>query len=132
MASSITQEVGLLDKDYEVDIGLCATKVSLYTTTLGSYDIIVCMDWLEDHEAMLDCKDKKLIVINDLRYKRILVGTKRVISLRFISALKLKKSLKRGCELYAIIAMNNKDDTMDVSQHAILSKFCDVLPEEFL
>ena len=59
-----------------------------------------------------------------------MVGTKRGILLRFISALQLKKSMKKGCKLYDVIAMNNKDDTLDVSQHPILSNFGDVFLEE--
>jgi hypothetical protein len=27
------------------------------------------MDWLESHEAMSDCKEKKLYIIDDLRCK---------------------------------------------------------------
>ena len=131
MASDITQEVGLLVNECEVDLGVCVTKVSLYTTSLGSYDIIIGMYWLESHEAVLDCKEKRLIFIDDLGYKKILVGAKRGISLRFILALQLKKSFKKGCKLYVVKAMNNKNDTIDVSQHPILSNFGDVFPEEF-
>ena len=130
MASGITQRVGELVKDCEVDLGMCVTKVSLYATALGSYDIILGMDWLETHSAMLDCKEKKLIFIDDFGHKRILIGTRRGVSLRFISTLQLKKSMRKGCELYVVVVMNNKKDTVDVSQHPILSQFADVFPEE--
>ena len=33
MASGITQRVGELVKDCQVDLGMCVTKVSLYATT---------------------------------------------------------------------------------------------------
>ena len=79
---------------------------------------------------MLDCKEKKLIFIDDFGYKRILIGTKRGVSLRFILALQLKKSMRKGCELYVVVVMNNKKDNVDVSQHPILSKFFDVFPKE--
>ena len=44
LASRIMQGVGLLVPNCELDLGVCVTKVSLYTTSLGSYDIIVGMD----------------------------------------------------------------------------------------
>ena len=88
---------------------------------IGSYDIILGMDWLETHSAMLDCKEKKLIFIDDFGYKRILIGTKRGVSLRFILALQLKKSMRKGCELYVVVVMNKKKGIADVIQHPILS-----------
>ena len=72
-----------------------------------------------------------IIFIDDVGYNKILEGTKRGISLRFISTFQLKKSLKKDCKLYVVIAMNSKDDTVDASQHPILSKFGDVFLEEF-
>eukprot|EP00253_Pinus_taeda_P027545 PITA_27545 len=60
MACGMKRNVGKMVKDCEVDLGVCNTKVSLYSTTLGVYDIVIGMDWLEQHEALLDCKDKIL------------------------------------------------------------------------
>ena len=88
------------------------------------------MDWLETHSVVLDWKEKNILFIDDFRHKRILIGTKRGVSLRFISALQLKKSMHKGCKLYALVVMNNKKDTADVSQHPILSQFSNVSPEE--
>jgi hypothetical protein len=50
------------------------------------------MDWLESHEVVLDCKGKMLYFIDDSGHKRILVGTKRGVSLRFISTIAKEKS----------------------------------------
>ena len=87
MASNITQEVGILVKHYEVDLGVCVTKISFYTTALRYYNIIIGIDWLESHDAVLYCKEKRIVFIDYAIYKKILVGTKRGISLRFISTL---------------------------------------------
>lgn len=47
-------------KDCEIDLGVCKIRVSLFSTTLASKDVVIGMDWLESHEAMLDCKEYKL------------------------------------------------------------------------
>ena len=48
------RNVGKMVRDCEVDLGVCKTKVSLYSMILGVYDVVIGMDWLERHEALLD------------------------------------------------------------------------------
>ena len=47
MAFGMKRDVGRMVKDCEVDLGVCKTKVFLYSTILGVYDIVISMDWLE-------------------------------------------------------------------------------------
>jgi hypothetical protein len=49
-------------------------KVNLYITILGSYDIMIGMDWLESHEAILNCKMKRLSLVDDEGQRRMIVG----------------------------------------------------------
>lgn len=60
------------------------------------------------------------------------MGTKRGVSLRFNASLQLKKSLRKGCKLYGVIAMNKKGDRMNSVQHPILLEFPDMFLEESL
>jgi hypothetical protein len=41
-----------------LNLGDFITKANLYVMILGSYDIMIGMDWLESHEAILNCKMK--------------------------------------------------------------------------
>jgi hypothetical protein len=38
----------------------------------------------------------------------VIVGWNQGVSLRFISSLQLRKSMRKGCKLYAILALNEK------------------------
>ena len=38
---------------------------NLYVTILGSYDVVIGMDLLETHEAILNCKMKRLSLVDD-------------------------------------------------------------------
>jgi len=40
-------------------------KANLYIKILGSYDVVIDMDWLESNDAILDCKRKQLSLTND-------------------------------------------------------------------
>jgi hypothetical protein len=50
------------------------TKVDLYVMILGSYDIVIGMDWLESHDVILNCKKKWLSLMDDLGQSRVTVG----------------------------------------------------------
>jgi hypothetical protein len=101
----------------------------MYSTIFGSYNIVIGMDWLESHEAILDCKNKNIYFIDNVIHKIILVGMNRGVSLRFISSLHLKKHMIKGYKLYVVIAMN-KEDIVSIEHYPMLSKFLDVFPKE--
>jgi hypothetical protein len=58
MASGAKQKVGGKVIGYTLNLGEFFTRANLYVTILGSYDIMIGMDWLESHEAILNCKMK--------------------------------------------------------------------------
>jgi hypothetical protein len=50
------------------------TRANLYVTISGSYDVMIDMDWLESHEAILNCKMKRLSLVNDEGQRHMIVG----------------------------------------------------------
>ena len=65
MASGVKQKVGGRVIGCALDLGDFVTRVNLYVTILGSYDVVIGMDWLESHEVILNYKTKRLILIDD-------------------------------------------------------------------
>jgi hypothetical protein len=41
-----------------LNLGKFFTRANLYIMILGSYDVMIGMDWLESHELILNCKMK--------------------------------------------------------------------------
>jgi hypothetical protein len=111
-------------------MGDFVTKVDLYVTILGSYDIVIGMDWLESHDAILNCKTKWLSLTDDLGQSRVIVGRNQGVSLRFISSLQLQKSMHKGCRLYEILALNEKGEAEGLENLPIVQEFADIFPEE--
>jgi hypothetical protein len=58
MASGAKQKVGGKFTGCILILEEFVTKVNLYIMILGSYDIVIGMDWLESHEVILNCKTK--------------------------------------------------------------------------
>lgn len=65
MASGELQSVDLSVDQCKIDLGVCTTKLKVYVTALGTYDLVIGMDWLEAHHAWVDCCGKRIIGIND-------------------------------------------------------------------
>jgi hypothetical protein len=66
------------------------------------------MDWLELHEVICNYKTKRLSLVDDDGHRRVIVGWNLGVSLRFISSLQLRKSMRKGCKIYVIFALNKK------------------------
>jgi hypothetical protein len=87
MDSEAKQKVGERVTGCALNLGEFVTRVNLYVTILGYYDVVIGMDWLESHEAILNCKTKWLISIDDEGQRHVIVGRNHGVSLRFISSL---------------------------------------------
>ena len=58
MASGDKQKFGGKVTGCTLNLGEFSMRTNLYVTILGSYDGVIGMDWLELHEAILNCKTK--------------------------------------------------------------------------
>jgi hypothetical protein len=65
MASRRKQVVGPSVDNCVVELGVCTTKLKVYVISLGAYDLIIGMDWLAAHRALIDCFAKKVLCVND-------------------------------------------------------------------
>eukprot|EP00253_Pinus_taeda_P013432 PITA_13432 len=129
MASGSLQSVGSMVRDCSVNIGGCDTKMNLYSTTLGTYDLIVGMDWLESHKAILDCYNKTVLIRNDQGETKVIKGIRRDFTLRLISAKKVNKCMRKGCKIYVVEMVPTNEKSSD-KLHPLLSEFADVFPPE--
>ena len=71
----------IIAPDCKIHMKSFTTLANLRVIPLGSYDIVLGMDWLEQHQAILDCKDKSISCVDDSGSARIIMGIKRPISL---------------------------------------------------
>ena len=113
----------------QVDLGVCTTKLDAYVTNLGTYDLIISMDWLEDHRSFMDSYAKKVLCLDDEGQAIQIQGRKRKISLHFISAVKAKRCLRQGCQLFVVQTVSNSKGP-SLNSYRVLSEFKDVFPEE--
>jgi hypothetical protein len=97
--------------------------------TLGSYDLLIDMEWLDARKTKLDCYSKTLECENEEGIRVTLQGIQSVVLVRQISALQVKKYCRMGCPLYAIQVLNSVENHKPILEnHPILREYKDVFP----
>jgi hypothetical protein len=62
-----------------LDINGQDTKVNLNILPLGSYDILIGMDWLEKHKVVLNCYEKSFIYKDESGVSRTMQGINKPV-----------------------------------------------------
>jgi hypothetical protein len=65
LATGTKRKVMELVKSYPVDMNGLSTKVDLNILPLGSYDCLIGMDWLDQHHALLDYRNKEFTCLDE-------------------------------------------------------------------
>jgi hypothetical protein len=112
-------------------MGEFPTQATLNILPLGSYDLLIGMDWLATHKARLDCYHKTLECVSEEGRRITLQGIQKLVSLRQISGLKMRKYCRKGCPLYVIQVLKSiEDDKPSLEDHPTLREYRDVFLEE--
>ncbi|GKC82694.1 putative reverse transcriptase domain-containing protein [Tanacetum coccineum] len=122
--------LGLLGHPFNID---------LIPIELGSFDVIIGMDWLANHHAVIVCDEK--IVRIPYRNEVLIVqgdrgGKAEKSKLSIISCTKTQKYIKRGCPIF--LAQVTKKETEDKSEEKQLEDvptvwdFSEVFPDDLL
>ena len=109
------------------------TCVYLNVLPLGSYDVLIGMDWLEAHREKPDCYNKTFECLDEEGNSRIVKGIPKLISVRQISAMQLKKLYRKGCRVFVAHVLEAiENETPRLEEFHVLHEFRDVFPDEIL
>jgi len=73
--------------DCEISLSGQTSKLNMNILPLGSYDVIIGMDWLEKHKEILDCYEKSLTYRDEKNTIRTIQGIRKPVSVRQISTM---------------------------------------------
>ena len=85
-------------------------RADLNILPLGYYDLLIGMYWLEKHRVILNCYDKKNSCLDEESNTIIVKGIPRKITIREISALQMKRFVRKGCNFFAVYIMDDKEE----------------------
>jgi hypothetical protein len=130
LATRTKRKVTELVKSYPVDMKGLSTKDELNILPLGSYDYLIGMDWLDQHHALLDCRNKEFTCLDEEGNQKIVQGIPRAVVVREISTMMLKTCYMKGCQLFAArVEEASRDEVSKIGDHAVLTEFEDVFQE---
>ena len=75
-------------------------EVDLIPLDIVEFDVILGMDFLEAHRAMIDCFRKVVVLRSPGKPEVTFQGERDVISSCLISAVAARKLLNKGCQAY--------------------------------
>ena len=80
---------------------------------LGSYNMLLGMDWLYIHRTKLDFYDKAIKLLDDDGERRILQGNKKPASVRMVTSMQAKCSSKKWCVLFSVYISSDKGKNVE-------------------
>jgi hypothetical protein len=85
LATRTKRTINELVKDFPLNMNGVNTKADLKIILIGSYDILIGMDWLDKHYAILDCYNKYFTCLDEEGNSRIVQGIPSPIYVKEIS-----------------------------------------------
>ena len=115
----------------EILIQYHVTRINLNVFPLGSYDIIIGMEWLEKYKVLLNFIGKTFTYATEDKIVRKVNSFNKPVSLMEISTLQLRRFLRKGCNLYVVKVVDlllNENPKL-VRDHPVLNEFMDLFRE---
>ncbi|KAJ9547141.1 hypothetical protein OSB04_019684 [Centaurea solstitialis] len=113
--------LGLAGKDFSID---------LIPINIGSFDIIVGMDWMSNHRATICCAEK--IVMLALPDGGVLEvhGEKPRKDIKIVSFMKMRSHLRKECVAFMAHVVDKKAKEKQIQDIPIVRDFPEVFPKE--
>ena len=107
-------------------------SVDMITLPFHEFDLILGMDWLSKHRAIVDC-DKKTVVLKCSDLLEVTVhGIRSGPMSNVISAMQAQRFLRKGCEAFLALVLDSKRGHVNMEDIPVIKEFPYVFPEELL
>ena len=105
-------------------------SVDLIDLPFHEFDLILGMDWLFKHRAIVDC-DKKIVLFKCPDLSEVIIqGIQSESVPKVMSAMKARHFLRKGCESFLALILDSKREQVNLENIPVISEFPDVFPEE--
>ncbi|GJR37143.1 putative reverse transcriptase domain-containing protein [Tanacetum coccineum] len=104
-------------------------EIDLMPIELGTFDVIIGMDWLVQHDAVNICGEK--VVRIPYRNKMLTVESNKGMSrLKIISCIKVRKYIERGCHFLLAHVTEKNPKEKRLEDVPVIRDFLEVFPDD--
>ena len=104
----------------------------LIELSFGEFDVILGMDWLSRHQAIVDCRMKRVTLRTPNEDEVTFIGERSNHLSDVISAVTTRTMVWKGCEAYLAYVIETEKARPSVSDISTVSDFSNMFPEELL
>ncbi|GKC02559.1 putative reverse transcriptase domain-containing protein [Tanacetum coccineum] len=104
-------------------------KIDLMSIELGTFDVVIRMDWLVEQDAVIVC-GKKLVHIPVKNMTLVVKGDRGTSRLKVISCIKARKYIKRGHQLFVAHLTEKEPKEKRLEDVSVNQDFPKVFPDD--
>ncbi|KAL0329277.1 UNVERIFIED_CONTAM: Transposon Ty3-G Gag-Pol polyprotein [Sesamum radiatum] len=113
-----------------VRIGDVNLPVDLIVMDLKEFDVILGMDWLAQHRAVVDCYKKEVMIESSSKPKVVFVGDRQVVPVCVISAIEARRLMLEGCDAYLAHVIDAEKGSPTLEEIPVVRDFPEVFPDD--
>ncbi|XP_021974470.1 uncharacterized protein LOC110869536 [Helianthus annuus] len=117
-------------KGCSLELGGRKFKVDLIPVQLGSFDIVIGMDWLSTNQVEVVCYEKIIRIPLPNNDTLLVHGEKNEMPLRIISCMKARKCLRKGCITFLAHIVDKKAKELKLEEIPVVKEFPEVFSED--
>ncbi|GJS59645.1 putative reverse transcriptase domain-containing protein [Tanacetum coccineum] len=104
-------------------------KIDLMPIELGTFDVVIGMDWLVDQDAVIVC-GKKVVHIPVKNKTLVVEGDRSTSRLKIISCIKANKYIERGHQLFVAHVTEKEPKEKRLEDVPVIQDFPEVFPDD--
>ncbi|GKB01540.1 putative reverse transcriptase domain-containing protein [Tanacetum coccineum] len=104
-------------------------EIDLMPIELGSFDVIIGMNWLVEHDVVI-VYGKKVVHITIKNRMLVVKGNSDVSQLKVISCIKARKYIERGCQLFLAQITEKEPTERRLEDVHVIREFPEVFPDD--
>ena len=118
-----------LYRNYPIVIQAREFLVDLITLPFREFDLIMGIDWLSKHRAIVDYGQKTVVLRCSDQFGVIVQGIRSGAMFNVISAMQARRLMRKGCETFLVVILDSKRGQVDVEKIPVVRGFPNVFPE---
>nr|GEV14421.1 hypothetical protein [Tanacetum cinerariifolium] len=104
-------------------------KIDLMPIELGTFDVIIGMDWLVEQDAVIVC-GKKVVHVPYKNKTLVVEGDRGASRLKVISCIKARKFIERGSQLFVAHVTEKEPQEKRIEDVPVIRDYPEVFPDD--